>query len=152
MPIPGPALSIGKLARLTEVKVPTIRFYEQIGLLPEPDRTDSDRRLYDETSVRRLSFIRHARQLGFSVQAIRTLLALADDPDRPCEEANALASEQLAEVEAKIARLAALRTELRRMVAANCQGRAGDCRVIEVLGDHALCEHEHQRPTTLAEI
>ena len=71
MPIPGPALSIGKLARLTEVKVPTIRFYEQIGLLPEPDRTDSDRRLYGEPSVRRLSFIRHARQLGFSSSGFR---------------------------------------------------------------------------------
>ena len=145
-------LSIGSLARLTEVKVPTIRFYEQIGLLPAPDRTASDRRLYDEKAVRRLSFIRHARQLGFSVEAIRSLLALSDDPDRSCAEANALAAEQLADVEAKITRLDALRAELRRMVDAGCQGRAGDCRVIEVLGDHALCEHEHEQPITLAHV
>jgi DNA-binding transcriptional MerR regulator len=143
------ALTIGRLARATEVKVPTIRFYEQIGLLPEPDRSASDRRLYGDATVRRLSFIRHARQLGFSVEAIRVLLALTDEPDRPCEEANALAAEQLADVEAKIARLQALRSELRRMVTANCHGRAGDCRVIEVLGDHGLCEHDHEAPITL---
>ena len=100
--------------------------------------------------MKRLSFIRHARQLGFSVEAIRTLLALNDDPDRPCEEANALAAEQLADVEAKIAQLEALRSELRRMVTAGCHGRAGDCRVIEVLSDHGLCQHDHARPVTLA--
>jgi DNA-binding transcriptional MerR regulator len=129
------SVTIGKLARLTDVKVPTIRFYEQIGLLPEPDRTASDRRVYDDAAVQRLTFIKHARQLGFSVEAIRALLVLTDDPDRPCEEANALAAAQLAEVEAKISRLEALRAELRRMVKADCHGRAGDCRVIEALGD-----------------
>ena len=128
------SLSIGKLAQLSEVKIPTIRFYEQIGLLPDPDRTESSRRIYGEAAVRRLAFIRHARQLGFSVEAIRSLLALSDDPDRPCEEANELAAAQLADVEDRIARLEALRAELRRMVAAGCHGRAGDCRVIEALG------------------
>lgn len=132
--MPHPAfLTIGKLARLAEVKIPTIRFYEQIGLLPEPDRTDSDRRIYGEAAVRRLAFIRHARQLGFSVDAIRSLLALSDNPDGPCQEANALAAAQLADVDAKIARLQALRVELRRMADAGCDGRAGDCRVIEAL-------------------
>lgn len=147
-----PALSIGKLAKAADVKVPTIRFYEQIGLLPVPDRSDSDRRLYGERTVRRLTFIRHARQLGFSVDAIRALLALTDNPDRPCEEANALAAEQLADVEAKIAQLEALRSELRRMVTADCHGRAGDCRVIEVLSDHGLCEHDHAAPITLGNV
>lgn len=137
-------LTIGKLAKATEVKVATIRFYEQIGLLPEPPRSESDRRLYDGTAVRRLSFIRHARQLGFSVDAIRSLLTLADDPDRPCADADAIAAEQLADVEAKIARLEALRDELRHMLSADCTGgRAGDCRVIEVLGDHGLCRADH---------
>ena len=139
-------LTIGKLARLADVKVPTIRFYEQIGLLPEPDRTESDRRVYGDAAVRRLSFIRHARQLGFSVDAIRSLLALSDDPDRPCEQANSLAAEQLADVEAKISLLEALRDELQRMVLAGCHGRAGDCRVIEALGDRTLCDHGHDRP------
>jgi len=138
-----PALTIGKLAKATDVKVPTIRFYEQIGLLPEPDRTESERRVYGEAAVRRLSFVKHARQLGFSIEAIRSLLALSDQPDRSCEEANLLAAEQLADVESKISRLEALREELRRMVAAACHGRAGDCRVIEVLSDHGQCAHEH---------
>lgn len=84
--------------------------------------------------------------LGFSVDAIRSLLALSDDPDRPCEQANALAAEQLADVEAKISLLEALRDELQRMVLAGCHGRAGDCRVIEALGDRTLCDHGHDRP------
>jgi DNA-binding transcriptional MerR regulator len=139
-------LSIGKLAKAADVKVPTIRFYEQIGLLPEPDRTDSDRRVYGDASVRRLAFIKHARQLGFPIEAIRTLLDLADNPDRACDDANALAQEQLTAVEAKIAQLQALQGELKRMVDAGCRGHASDCRVIETLADHSLCRHEHAAP------
>lgn len=147
-----PPLTIGRLAKAANVKAPTIRFYEQIGLLPEPERSNSDRRVYGEATVQRLSFIRHARQLGFSVDAIRQLLMLTDNPDRSCEEANLLAAGQLADVEAKIAQLEALRSELRRMVTANCQGRAGDCRVIEVLSDHSLCQHDHGQPITLSDV
>lgn len=144
------ALTIGKLAAAADVKVPTIRFYEQIGLLPEPVRTESDRRVYDPAAVRRLAFIKHARQLGFPIEAIRTLLDLADHPERSCEDANVLAQEQLTAVETKIAQLEALRGELRRMVAAGCQGIAGDCRVIETLGDHSFCTHEHAAPERMA--
>ena len=141
-----PALSIGKLAKAADVKVPTIRFYEEIGLLPTPDRTESDRRVYGEEAVRRLAFVKHARQLGFSIDAIRTLLSLNDHPDRPCDEANLLAAEQLASVEGKIAQLQALQSELKRMVDAACQGRASECRVIEVLGDHGRCASDHDAP------
>jgi DNA-binding transcriptional MerR regulator len=144
------ALTIGKLAKATDVKVPTIRFYEQIGLLPQPARTDSDRRVFDDAAVRRLAFIKHARQLGFSVEAIRTLLDLADHPDRACDDANALAAEQLSSVEAKIAQLEKLRSELKRMVDAGCHGLAGECRVIETLADHGLCQHDHAAPERMA--
>ena len=137
------ALPIGALAKAAGVKVPTIRFYEQIGLLPVPDRTEGDRRVYGEGAVERLAFIKHARQLGFPVEAIRVLLDLAAHPDRPCQDANALAAAQLADVDDKISRLTALRGELRRMVVAGCEGKIGDCRVIEVLSDHTLCT-EHQ--------
>ena len=126
-------LSIGQLAKASDVKVPTIRFYEEIGLLPQPIRAANDRRVYDAAAVRRLAFIRHARQLGFSVGAIRNLLDLSDNPERPCGEANALAVRQLDDVEAKNAQLETLRGELRRMVQATCDGRAADCRVIEAL-------------------
>lgn len=141
-----PALSIGKLAAAADVKVPTIRFYEQIGLLPEPERTESDRRSYTAAAVRRLAFIKHARQLGFGIEAIRVLLDLADNPDRACSDANALAQEQLTSVETKIGQLEALRDELARMVATGCSGSAADCRVIEVLADHSLCAHDHSPP------
>ncbi|MDR7232670.1 MULTISPECIES: helix-turn-helix domain-containing protein [Caulobacter] len=126
-------LSIGQLAKASDVKIPTIRFYEQIGLLPEPIRTSNDRRVYGQEAVRRLAFIRHARQLGFSVEAIRNLLDLSDHPERPCGEANLLAARQLGDVEAKIVQLETLRGELRRLVQATCDGRAADCRVIEAL-------------------
>ena len=139
-------LSIGALAKATDVKVTTIRFYEQIGLLPEPARAPNDRRVYDDQTLQRLAFIKHARQLGFSVDAIRTLLKLADDPEQPCDQANALAAEQLAAVESKLARLEALRGELQRVVAAACHGHVSDCRVIEVLSNHELCESDHSEP------
>lgn len=134
-------MPIGQLAKTTGVKVPTIRFYEQIGLLPEPERTASDRRVYGERDHRRLAFIKYARQLGFTVDAIRDLLDLSDHPERPCEQANALATEQLQTVEAKIRQLQALRKELRRMVATACKGQASDCRVIEALSDHTTWAH-----------
>ena len=76
-------MPIGRLAAETGVKVPTIRYYESVDLLPAPLRTGSNRRTYNEQDVRRLNFIRHARELGFEVDAIRELLALADEPQRP---------------------------------------------------------------------
>jgi DNA-binding transcriptional MerR regulator len=139
-------LPIGALAKASGIKVPTIRFYEQIGLLPEPDRADNNRRIYGAETAKRLAFIKHARQLGFAVEAIRTLLDLADHPDRACDDANLLAEQHLAEVNSKIVQLEALRAELQRMVSAGCQGPAATCRVIETLADHALCAHDHAAP------
>jgi len=133
------ALTIGALARQTGVKAPTIRFYESIGLLPRPDRTASDRRVYDRRAVQRLAFVRHARDLGFSVEAVRSLLELADHPDQSCADADRLAAEHLAEIERKIDQLQALRDELARVTAECARGRVADCRVIEVLSDHSLC-------------
>lgn len=138
--------SIGELAKATGVKVPTIRFYEQIKLLPQPLRAENQRRIYGVETMERLAFVKHARQLGFAVEAIRTLLELADHPDRACDDANALAQQHLAAVEAKIAQLQALRGELTRMVSVGCQGPAAECRVIETLANHALCAHDHAVP------
>lgn len=135
-------LTIGKLAAATGVKVPTIRYYEQIGLLPAAERSEGNQRLYGRATRERLSFIRHARDLGFPLDAIRELLSLADDPDRPCAEADIIAARQLAAVRERIARLEALRTELERMVAQCAHGTISDCRVIEVLGNHDLCLHD----------
>jgi len=134
--------SIGTVSRQTGIKVPTIRYYEEIGLLPSPERTDSNRRSYDAASVRRLRFIRHARDLGFEVEAIRQLLDLSDQPDRSCADVDVIARAHLAEIDDKIARLTTLRAEVQRMVEEGEHGRVAQCRVIEVLGDHAACLHE----------
>jgi len=134
-------LSIGELSRRTAVKVPTIRYYEQVGLMPVPPRTEGRQRRYGAAEVSRLNFIRHARELGFEVEAIRELLALSERPDQSCAEADEIARRHMVEVERRIAQLTALRAELHRMVAEGSHGRVGECRVIQVLADHDQCAH-----------
>lgn len=134
---------IGRLSREAGVKVPTIRYYESIGLLPSAPRTGSNRRSYGAEDVRRLRFIRHARELGFEMDAIRRLLGLAAEPNRPCEDADRIARAHLVEIDSRLARLAALREEIQAMVDQCAHGRIGRCRVIEVLADHEHCLHEH---------
>lgn len=138
-------LTIGKLASATGVKIPTIRYYEQIGLLPGAERSSGNQRLYSRAAQDRLAFVRHARDLGFTLEAIRDLLGLSDRPDQSCAEVDAIARAQLRAVEGRIARLTALKTELERMVDHCAGGRIADCRVIEVLGDHAHCAGDHGR-------
>ncbi|MDE0924889.1 MerR family transcriptional regulator [Aurantimonas coralicida] len=123
------------------IKVPTIRYYEEIGLLPSPTRTEGNRRLYDESDLRRLRFIRHARELGFDIDPIRQLLALSGHPAKSGEDADQIAKAHLADIDHKIARLTALRTEVARMT--DCENHpVAECRVIEVLGDHGECLHD----------
>lgn len=135
-------ISIGVLSKRTDVKIPTIRYYEMSGLMPSPSRTQGNRRTYDTAAERRLRFIRHARQLGFEVDAIRQLLDLSDQPDRPCAEADVIARAHLKDIDSKIARLIALRSEVGRMIEECAHGRVCDCRVIQVLADHGECEHD----------
>jgi DNA-binding transcriptional MerR regulator len=127
------AVSIGILARKTGVKVPTIRYYESIGLLAPPPRTRSNRRLYDRDAAKRLRFIRHARELGFEVDAIRQLLQLADRPEQPCERVDAIALRQVADIDRKIANLVAMRSEINRMLDECQRGRIGECRILDGL-------------------
>ncbi len=136
-------LTIGKLGEAAGVKVPTIRYYEQIGLLPKPERSAGNQRLYGSKALDRLAFIRHARALGFPLEAIRDLLSLSDDPGQSCAAADVIAKQQLAAVKARIARLTALQSELERMITQCAQGTIADCRVIEVLGDHSHCTQDH---------
>ncbi len=143
-------LSIGKLSDSAGVKVPTIRYYEQIGLLPEAERSGGNQRLYSVAVRDRLAFIRHARDLGFPLEAIRDLLSLSDHPEQSCAAADRIAQAQLVAVEGRIARLMALKSELERMVAQCAGGSVADCRVIECLGNHAHCTSDHGRD--LAEI
>jgi DNA-binding transcriptional MerR regulator len=138
-------LSIGELSRRAAVKVPTIRYYEQIGLMPETGRTEGRQRRYGRMAVARLVFIRHARELGFEVDAIRTLLSLQNNPDQSCARVDEIAKARLVEVEKRIASLTALRKELRKMVEECACGRVGECRVIETLADRT---HAHGKLAT----
>jgi Cu(I)-responsive transcriptional regulator len=133
----GQAIGIGELARATGCKVQTIRYYEEIGLMPEPARTVGNQRRYDQRHVDRLAFIRHGRELGFSLEAIRELLSLSDRPDQPCDAVDRLARRQLEQVERRLARLMMLRSELERMLEQCAGGKVRDCRVIEALSDHS---------------
>lgn len=128
-------LSIGRVAEIVRMNVPTIRYYEEIGLMPAVLRTESNRRIYKQADIRRLNFIRHARELGFDLDSIRQLLTLTGLPDEPCEEADQIARAHLTDVEHKMARLAALRKELRAMIENSTHGRIRECRVIEVLSN-----------------
>lgn len=132
-------LAIGDLARETGCKVQTIRYYEEIGLMPEPARTAGNQRRYDERQAERLAFIRHSRELGFSLEAIRELLSLSDRPEQPCDAVDRLARRQLEQVEQRLARLSVLKAELERMIEQCAGGRVRDCRIIEVLSNQAQC-------------
>jgi DNA-binding transcriptional MerR regulator len=126
-------LSIGEVARQSGIKVPTIRYYEQIGLLPAPTRSESNRRCYRQADIRRLGFIRHARELGFEIGAIRTILGLQDQPDRPCDGIDDLARAHLVAIDTKISQLVALRQEIQRMLDCCAGGRVAECRIIEAI-------------------
>jgi Cu(I)-responsive transcriptional regulator len=135
----GQEIGIGDLARATGCKVQTIRYYEAIGLMPEPVRTAGNQRRYDQRHVDRLAFIRHSRELGFSLEAIRELLSLSDRPDQPCDAVDRLARRQLEQIERRLVRLTMLKSELERMLAQCAGGKVRDCRVIETLSDHSQC-------------
>lgn len=126
------AKSIGALSKATGVNIETIRYYERIGLLLEPGRTAAGYRQYGAEHLRRLSFIRKGRDLGFSIEAIRALLRLAEHPETPCEDADRMASEHLIEVERKIEELERLRAALRDMTGC-CGHTVAECRIIDAL-------------------
>ena len=126
-------MAIGILAKRTGTKVNTVRFYEEIGLLPRAARTESGRRTYGLPDLSRLSFIRNARRLGFSIDEIRSLLALAGEENKECSTARDLAKRHLLEVENCLEQLGRLRDELKRIAWSCDGGRVSDCRVIEAI-------------------
>jgi DNA-binding transcriptional MerR regulator len=135
--------SIGELSRRTGVKVPTIRYYEQMRLMEAPERSDGNQRRYGKPELERLAFIRHARDLGLAIDSIRELIELSNHPEMPCADADRIAKEQLASVRERITRLRKLESELER-IATCCTGETvGDCYVIRALSDHTLCREEH---------
>lgn len=143
--------AIGELARRAGYAVQTVRYYEQTGLMPEPPRTEGRQRRYGEAHLSRLLFIRHARDLGFEVEDVRSLLTLTAHPDQPCASVDAIAKTHLASIDSKIARLTALRAEVKRMLTQCKRGRIADCRVTDALAGHTREGQEYspkrsQRP------
>ncbi|WP_448172010.1 MerR family transcriptional regulator [Rhizobacter fulvus] len=130
-------VSIGVLAQQTGCTVPTIRYYEEIGLLPAVPRTNAGRRLYSGPTAKRLTFIRRCRDFGFSIDQVRGLVGLVDEPDRPCVEVREIAAGHLTEVRKKLAELKALESSLSAFVVscdtACAGGTAVDCAILEDL-------------------
>jgi len=130
-------LSIGLVARRTGATVPTVRYYEEIGLLPPARRTEAGQRSYDEATVRRLVFIRRCRDFGFSIDQVRELVGLVDQPDRPCVEVRDIAATHLEQVRQKLVELKELESSLSAFVC-SCEtacagGAAVDCTILEDL-------------------
>lgn len=123
--------TIGSLAKVASVSTPTIRYYEEIGLLPPASRTASGQRNYDETDVGRLTFIKQCRDFGFSIEQVRVLLQLSTSSERDCVETRDIAQAHLAEVRAKMIELRALEARLEGFVTRcndACAGGPGsDC-------------------------
>lgn len=135
--------SIGELAADTGVKIPTIRYYEGIGLIEAPPRTEGNQRRYGEAARERLKFIAHARAMGFPMPELRAMLRLAGHRDAPCADLDQLVRGRLTDVDERIARLTALRAELSAMLDSRHHGTVAECRVVEVLSDHNNCMHAH---------
>ncbi|PYE83698.1 MerR family transcriptional regulator [Pseudoroseicyclus aestuarii] len=135
--------SIGELAARTGLKVQTIRWYEGQGLIEEPARTEGGQRRYDEEGLRRLAFIKHARDLGLPLDSVRALIALQGREGAPCDGAHRIAAEHLEALRERIARLQRLEAELARIAAIDDAGEAGNCRVLDAFADHGACRAPH---------
>lgn len=125
--------TIGTMARQTGVKIPTIRYYEQMGLISEPERSSGNQRRYRPIDRDRLTFVKHARDLGFTIEAIRELLALSAHPESPCIGAHEIAARQLQQVKEKMLRLKQLGEELSRMSDACHVDQIKNCSLLQSL-------------------
>lgn len=147
--------SIGVLARQTGCTVPTIRYYEEIGLLPPGPRTEAGRRIYGDAAVRRLTFIRRCRDFGFSIEQVRELVGMVDQPDRPCVEVREVAARHLSQLREKLAELQALERSMAAFVC-NCDtacagGAAIDCTILEDLSAPNAASKVLAQPTCCAQ-
>ena len=138
-------ITIGRLSDSTHTNIETIRYYERVGLLPEPARTSGGYRLYGTTHVKRLSFIRRARALGFSLAEVRRLLTLADQRRRPCAEVRVVAEAHLKDVKGKIADLRRMERVLNETVARCKAGSGSHCPMIDALYMNAVVGRRAKR-------
>lgn len=127
------AIPIGGLSDRTKVKVETIRFYERIGILPAPPRTQGGHRVYGEDQIKRLSFIRRSRELGFALESVKQMLRMVDGGDVTCEQVRQISSNHLNDVRAKLTDLKRMEKALSKTVNKCGGGKAPDCPIIEAL-------------------
>ncbi|MEH6387670.1 MerR family transcriptional regulator [Pseudomonas profundi] len=125
--------TVGQLARITDTKTVTIRYYERLGLLPRASRNASGYRLYTPEERDRLLFIRRSRALGFSLDDVRQLLGFSDHRQESCAAVDAKISEQLKQVRLRISDLQVLEQELQRLQSCCHGGVIEECRIIESL-------------------
>lgn len=141
-------MKIGELARRTGTNAPTIRYYEEIGLLPAPVRCDGGQRTYGDSDSRRLAFIRQCREFGFPIEQVRLLVALTEDQERSCEEARSIAQVHLGRVREKLAELKGLERSLADFIKrcdAACSGGPGpDCVILRGMAEPVS---DGKRPT-----
>jgi MerR family mercuric resistance operon transcriptional regulator len=131
----GDLLTRGALATRTDCNIETIRYYEQVGLLPSPPRSQGGHRLYGETLIKRLIFIRRSRDLGFTIEEIRGLLRLVDGGKYTCAEVEELAMDHVREIRRKIADLKKLKDVLEAMASQCGKGKVPECPIIDALFD-----------------
>lgn len=125
-------ITIGKLAKKSDVNIETVRFYERKGLMPKPSRSPSGYRLYSDDDQKRLHFILLAKNHGFTLSDIKDLLELRVDPSSTCEEVKAKADHKIEAIEGKIAELQCMKRAL-AVLAATCHGDgpAGECPLLD---------------------
>ena len=126
-------MKIGEAAGASGCHIETIRYYERIGLLPAPERSDSGYRRYTEGQVQRLRFITRGRELGFSLDEIRSLLALADDDSLSCGDVDRLARQHLEEIRLRVRELNRMVKELERTITGCQGGRRAHCTILDAL-------------------
>jgi Cu(I)-responsive transcriptional regulator len=134
------AFTIGKLAATTGTNVETVRYYERVGMIAPPARTDGNYRSYRSEDVERLRFIRRTRDLGFSLNEVRALLDLAAQRDRDCGTVDEIATRHLAEIDRKIADLTALRRELADVISSCAGGIVSECRILQAFSPTGGCQ------------
>lgn len=127
------SLKIGDLARSAGIPAATIRYYEKIGLLSSPARSDSNYRNYGSDDLARLIFVRRAREIGFSIEQVKDLLELSDHREEDCGTVIKLAQEHLADIEQKINDLIALKQRLSTLVSSCHGGKVANCRILDAL-------------------
>lgn len=134
-------IKIGELAKITGCQVVTIRYYEQEGLLPKPDRTDANYRLYGDEEIKRMNFILHCRHHDMKLAEIRDLLAFKDNPRTDCSWINAMIEGHITKVTEQIASLTHLKAHLEGLLHKCSGGKQSECGILKSLNEAETCPY-----------